>query len=76
MSRRVPAAAVIGGALVTFLIHVAIVVAIGGWLLMLLLGVLHHEVSPQVPALGYWVSCALSLLLRLVLGGFAPAKHK
>lgn len=41
-------------------------VALSGFLLMLLLGIGHHEVHEGIPALGFWISTAIALLLRLV----------
>lgn len=40
----------------------------GGWILMLVLGALHHDVSSSVPALGYWISVLLALAVSIVGG--------
>jgi hypothetical protein len=42
-----------------------------GWALMLLLGNLHHDVSPHVPALSYWASAGYTFLLMTILGSLA-----
>lgn len=39
------------------------------WFLMLLLGILHADVSAAVPALGWWTCFAAVLCLMQVLGG-------
>lgn len=36
------------------------------WLLMLLLGVLHHELTPAIPAIGYWSAARIWLLVSLI----------
>lgn len=46
------------------------------WALMLLLGVLHHELSPAIPAIGYGSALAITLTLGLWVGirkGFESA---
>ena len=40
-----------------------------GWMLMLLMGILHIHVSPEVPLLGYWVCAAIMLVVELILWG-------
>jgi hypothetical protein len=36
-------------------------IAASAWALMLLVGVLHHEVSPAIPPIGYGSSLAIAL---------------
>lgn len=45
---------------------------LGGWALMLLLGVLHHEVSASVPPLGFWICLLLVALAAGVKSAVAP----
>lgn len=42
-------------------------VLIRGWLLMLLLGGLHHEVSGDVPAVGFLLSVGIAWVIGLLL---------
>lgn len=51
-------------AILTFLIVGAIHIAMGGWLLMLAVGVVHHEWIPACPTIGIWWACILSACLR------------
>lgn len=37
------------------------------WFVMLLLGSLHKHISPNIPALGYWETFAVLMLLGLAL---------
>lgn len=37
---------------------------LGGWALMLAVGVIHHEWIPQCPTIGYWSAVLLAMLLR------------
>jgi hypothetical protein len=37
-----------------------------GWILMLLLGVVHLNISSGVPAIGYWACVAPALLIRIL----------
>ena len=46
----------------------AISAAMGGWFLMVLVGVVWHEFGVLRP-IGFWLSCVLALLVRMVLGG-------
>lgn len=41
------------------------------WALMLLLGVLHHELSPAIPAIGYGPTFRIALAASLVTGVWA-----
>lgn len=43
--------------------------ALIGWLLMLVLGIAHHDLHSSIPALGFWTCAALTLLIRLVWFG-------
>jgi hypothetical protein len=49
-------------------------VALTGWVVMLLLGVVHSAL-PAVPALGYWVTVAIVGVISLVLGLIKKAFH-
>jgi hypothetical protein len=40
---------------------------LGGWALMLAVGVIHHEWIPQCPTIGYPWAVLLALLIRLAL---------
>ena len=42
--------------------------ALTGWLVMLLLGAL-HSVWHQVPALGFWISLLIGIVLSAIFGG-------
>lgn len=37
---------------------------VSGWLLMLAVGVAHHEWTPDLPTIGYWWAVLLAWLLR------------
>lgn len=41
---------------------------IGGWVLMLILGALHHSVWATVPALGFWQSTIVYIALSFIAG--------
>ena len=49
------------------LIVLAVVVPLRALFLMLGLGVLHNDWTPQVPALGFWASLVVSLMITGVL---------
>lgn len=55
-------AAAIAAVLLSFLV--------GGWLVMLLLGALHHSVWASIPALGYWPSFIIYAALSFIAGLF------
>ncbi len=38
------------------------------WALMLFIGVLHHELSPAIPAVGFWAAARIELAFSLVRG--------
>ncbi|MEO3869404.1 hypothetical protein ABGB18_11280 [Nonomuraea sp. B12E4] len=49
------------------------------WALMLLVGVLHHELSPVIPAIGYWDALPISFTLGVLLAirkGFSAAAEE
>jgi hypothetical protein len=58
----------LGAALV--LVLIAAIWLVGGWIVMLLLGALHHSVWAAVPALGYWPSVLVYIALSFVAGLF------
>lgn len=55
----------LGGCL-AFLVIAAGVTALEAWVIMLVMGALHHEVDARIPALGwtasFWVAVALTIL--------------
>lgn len=44
--------------------------AVYGWMLMLLIGVLHAEMFPGLHPIGFWPSLAIGLLLSALTGIF------
>lgn len=62
-----------GAGLVLVVLMLAFVWGVGGWVLMLLLGAIHHSVWAAVPALGYWQAVLVYALLSLVGGLFQGA---
>lgn len=52
--------------------QIFILFPLGGWALMLLLGVLHDDVSPTVPLLGFWVCTLMVALASFVKSGVSP----
>lgn len=62
-----------------FLLFGAAEVLVSAWALMLLLGVLHHELSPVIPAIGYTDALPISFMLGVFLAirkGFAAAAEE
>lgn len=58
---------------------VALVAAVGlffveAWLLMLLVGALHHEVSASIPAVGFGGAALLTLALTTLAGLFRSSR--
>jgi len=41
-----------------------------GWMLMLFLGGIHHEVLSSVNPIGYWTACILSVPLDILIGSY------
>lgn len=74
--RPVQRKALIGGCLGSLLLW-AVALAVPPWIIMLTLGVVHRELAPGVPALGWfsvlliWLSCGIvvGLLSRLFKRG-------
>lgn len=62
--------------IVLLVLMIAAVWAIGGWVLMLLLGAAHHSVWASVPALGYGQSVIIYALLSFVAGLFRNGGSK
>lgn len=54
---------------------VAAVAPLNGLALMLLMGVLHHEISPTVPAIGFWPSVGIALLVPIVTRILVPQQR-
>lgn len=46
-----------------FVVHWLMTVQ-GGWLLMLAVGIVHHEWIPACPTIGFWWSLLLVILLK------------
>lgn len=53
-----------------FLILLAGVFLLGGWVLMILLGLLHSFVWAAIPALGFWPSVVVYAALSFIAGLF------
>lgn len=54
-----------------FLLGIMLIVVswlVMSWALMLFIGVLHHELSPAIPAIGFWPAARIEIALSLVLG--------
>lgn len=62
------------GVIVAAFVAVAAVFAAEAWLVMLLLGALHHEVSDSVPAVGYGGALLLTAALGLIASAFRSAR--
>lgn len=66
-------------ALVILLVILAVITArtlVTGWILMLILGGLHHSVDDSVPAYGYWASVLIMFAVSFLIGLFTPTKSK
>lgn len=63
-----------GAIVVGYLVGLVLGFFLKAWLLMLVLGGLHHEVSDSVPAVGYPGALLLSLAVGLLLGGVRAAR--
>jgi hypothetical protein len=50
----------VGNSCMTFLLTTALIMPLRAGLLMLGFGAVHHEISSEVPAIGFWPSFALS----------------
>lgn len=57
-----------------FALGVIAITAINAWILMLLLGALHHEVSQDIPAVGYIGSLLVAIALSFI-GGFFRSRN-
>lgn len=62
------------GAVAVILGFALAVFAAEAWLVMLLLGALHHEVSDSVPAVGYGGALLLTAALGLIASAFRSAR--
>lgn len=58
--------------LAKFIGWLLILLPIGSWSLMLLLQILHAEVSPTVPPLGFWICVGIVALTACVKSAIAP----
>lgn len=58
--------------IVFLLLAYAALSLIPAWMLMLLLGALHHDVSSQVPALGFWQTILVTCTIGVIGGIFKP----
>lgn len=50
----------------------ALLYPVGGWALMLMMGIAHHDMAPSVPALGFWLCMVLVMLGSFVKSAVAP----
>jgi flagellar biosynthesis protein FliQ len=66
-TKTVPVFSLVGLGIVVF---VAAMTLLDGWVIMLLLGALHHSVSANVPALGFWPSVLIALVIGFIVGLF------
>lgn len=66
--RRTRVAATGAGAVIAFVLLLAFAVTFPAFLLMLLLGAAHAEVSPQVPALSFVGSLVIMALIAVIKG--------
>lgn len=53
--------------LVIGIMFVVLVAPVMGWYLMLLMGILHHEIHAAIPAIGYWPSTFIAALMKPLL---------
>lgn len=70
-AKRREKASKIGGYIGLFVAQV-LLWPLGGWALMLLMGILHHEASPAVPTLGFLICLAIVVLASVVKSAVAP----
>lgn len=56
------------GLMTTIAAMVAAGAIVGGWLLMLTVGVIHGEWLPMMPTLGFWSALKVSFMLSLTVG--------
>ena len=60
-----------------YLIALVLIVAISafaGMALMLGMGLLHHEISESIPALGFWVSWGIMAVASVILTLLKPQR--
>ena len=60
----------VGAGCLGILLLMALGPLFGGWALMLGLGVVHHEISAEVPAVGYWPCVLLFWVLAVLASVF------
>ncbi len=60
-----------GKFIMLFLVIVAAGALIGGWLLMLTVGVIHGEWLPMMPTIGYVSAVKVSFMLSITVGLYA-----
>lgn len=46
-----------------------------GWMLMLFIGGLHHEISSAIPPIGYWTAFVLSLPLGALMASYQTVQN-
>lgn len=65
------------GCLAVFLVLLSAVLSteLSAWVVMLLVGAAHHEISPEVPALGF-TACVVLVALLGVLGALVRGNSK
>jgi len=47
----------------------AILAMVGGWWLMIAVGVAHHEWASTIPSIGYWSAVKITVLWAIGVGG-------
>lgn len=50
----------------TYTVRIPFAFIITGWLLMLLVGILHHNVSDAIPTIGYGLSVLIMLIVQAI----------
>jgi hypothetical protein len=45
-----------------------------GWALMLLMGILHLDVNPSIPNLGYWICTGIMLCVHVLIAYTTPSR--
>lgn len=58
---------------IALVVRIFVVAPLNAWLLMLLIGVAHHEWWPLVPTIGYWWALVLGALINALFG--SPAAY-
>lgn len=56
-----------------FLVILAGILAINGWMMMLAIGIIHADILPAVRPAGFGTGLALGVVLSMLLGGASRA---